>query len=434
MTLVEASWQDPSGALQTAPARMEDKSAGGACIRIKIPILVGAKLTIQWRFEQFSGTAKYCRGDGRDYLVGIQRDTTNPVPLKPAAPVSPQKAVGAPPPPPIKTQAPPQRPKEQPVLVPAARRDMAPAPAHSPATDAAGREQKPAPAIDRRDRLRLPRLPDLDARAIRHRTKSSPQSGNERKSMARKWLELPWHHHPEVRSVSAPPIADATSKPNPGNNHKENPMPHAAQATDKAPAQFDRELPSFQVELLPMEDIYRAAGIMVPPKGYSIQKVVAMLTNEHMSGLPKDTKRAAVLMALDAAGVPLDQIEQDARARRSALDFHEAQQKKQVETEWARKAEEVVQIQAELESTKAHYMARISRNLEGVAREKATFNNWVALKQQECQDMAEAIELCLKAPVSEPAGAPVAEIGMARAASAAASDAATKDSRRGEIN
>ena len=65
MTLVEASWEDQNGALRTVSARMEDKSAGGACIRINTPIEVGSRLKIQWRFEQFSGTARYCRSEGR---------------------------------------------------------------------------------------------------------------------------------------------------------------------------------------------------------------------------------------------------------------------------------------------------------------------------------------------------------------------------------
>ena len=73
--------------------------------------------------------------------------------------------------------------------------------------------------------------------------------------------------------------------------------------------------------------------------------------------------------------------------------------KKEVEAEWARKAEENVQIQVELERVKAHYMAKISRNLEGVAREKAIFDHWLAAKEQECQSMAEAVELCLKLTV-----------------------------------
>jgi hypothetical protein len=51
-------------------------------------------------------------------------------------------------------------------------------------------------------------------------------------------------------------------------------------------------------------------------------------------------------------------------------------------------------------------MARINRNLEGVAREKASFEAWVALKQKESQSMAEAAELCLKPPAATPATTP----------------------------
>src|SRR5258706_11836739 len=95
MTMVEASWEDPDGVAQSATARMEDKSRGGACIRIKTPIGVGSKLSIQWCFDQFSGTARYCRSEGREYLVGIQRDTTKtPVPNNAVpANVPPQKSV-----------------------------------------------------------------------------------------------------------------------------------------------------------------------------------------------------------------------------------------------------------------------------------------------------------------------------------------------------
>jgi len=193
-------------------------------------------------------------------------------------------------------------------------------------------------------------------------------------------------------------------------------MPHLTQAPEKAPVHSAREIPAFQVELASMEDIYRAAGIMAPRKGYSIKKVVEMLNSEHMSGLAKEMKRVALLMALDAAGVSIDEVLQDARTRQQALDAYEAAQKKQVEGEWTRKAEEIAQIQEELESVKAHYAARISRNQEGVAREKATFNAWLNLKQQECQSMAEAAEMCVKpAPVPEPTGAPP-EVSLAKAA------------------
>ncbi len=180
-------------------------------------------------------------------------------------------------------------------------------------------------------------------------------------------------------------------------------MPHAPAFEEKPVTRGTVNAPAFDVELAPMDDIYRAAGILPPRKGYSIKKVVEMLNSTHMAGLSSEMKRVALLMALDAAEVPIDEILRDAKARQDALDNYEATQKKQVEAEWARKAEEVIQIQAELETIKAHYSARISRNLEGVAREKATFNDWLALKKEESESMAQASELCLKSPLAEPA-------------------------------
>ena len=223
--------------------------------------------------------------------------------------------------------------------------------------------------------------------------------------MRHKWLELAhWRNKQDGLSGSG----NGNSK---GKGEKGNPTPQVAPPTERTPADPAEESgASFQVELLPMEDIYRAAGIINPRRGYSINKVVEMLHSEHIRGLSKEMRRAAVLMALDAAGTPIDEVLQDAKARQDALDSYEAEQRKQVEAEWARKAEENVQIEAELERVKAHYMARISRNLNAVAREKATFSSWLAMKQQESQRMSEAAELCLKSTVSTPADGPLSEV------------------------
>jgi len=234
--------------------------------------------------------------------------------------------------------------------------------------------------------------------------------------MKRKWLELPWHKKRESLNVSGPRNSEANSNKNGnGNNEKENLMSQQTQPMQKIPVRCAQETPKFQVDLSPMEDIYRSAGIVDPQRGYGIHKVVEMLRSEHICNLSKEMKRAAVLMALDTAGIPIDQVRENAKARQDALDSHEAQQRKKVEAEWARKAEEVVQIQAEMESMKEHYKARIVCNMEGVTREKATFASWVAVKQQECQSMAEAVELCLKSPVSEPANAPATNASMVKA-------------------
>jgi hypothetical protein len=222
--------------------------------------------------------------------------------------------------------------------------------------------------------------------------------------MGRNWLEkAPWNNKQESVAVTG-------QQDGPGNQGAQESVDVPALSTREKPArersareksvmERDESSSGFQVDLLPMQEIYRAAGVVSPHKGYSVHKVVEMLHSEHIRGLSTELKRAAVLMALDAAGVALEQIQQDAKARQDALDRYEAEQAKQADAEWARRAEENEQIQAELERVKAHYMARINRNLEGVAREKATFNEWLTQKKQESDSMAEAVSLCAKTPL-----------------------------------
>ncbi len=148
-------------------------------------------------------------------------------------------------------------------------------------------------------------------------------------------------------------------------------------------------------ELQAFEEIYRAAGIKGPRLGYSIGKVIEMLQNEHIRNLATETKRASLLMALDAAGVQVDEVLQDATLRQRAINSYEAIQRKHLEEYEARKAQENCAIQAEMERVSAEYAARISNNLEEVAREKDSFRKWVSKKQGEAQRISEAVALCV---------------------------------------
>ena len=412
LTRVEVSWQDAAGTMQTAVARMEDKSAGGARIRVSLPIDAGIRVRIQSRLNNFSGTARYCRAEGREFLIGIQRDDAHSAnsDRSVATKVPPQtipqiiKSTGSAPPvvptvacPVPKTQSPPTQPESGEVL------SVHPNVANTPANFGA---------------LSLAELTILVRNELQTQlqTKQPPtQAAKGDKPMRSKWLELPWRKKPDNPSLGGPEDGEASSdEDNNDISAKENDMSDLTQPAHKPPVRSAREVPTFQVDLSPMEDIYRSVGIMNPPRGYSVNKVVEMLNSEHIRNLSSEMKRAALLMALDAAGTSVEQVQKDANARQNALDSHEAQQRKQVEAEWARKAEEIIQIQAEMESIKAHYMARISRNMDGVARQKATFADWVSSKQQECQGMAEAVELCLKAPASTPLSTPASEVSLVK--------------------
>jgi hypothetical protein len=160
-------------------------------------------------------------------------------------------------------------------------------------------------------------------------------------------------------------------------------------------------------DLQSMEDIYRAAGIMNPRMGYSVSKVVEMLNSDHIRGLSNDAKRAAVLMALDAAGISIEEVLRDATLRRDALSAYETGQRKQFEEYWARKIEGTTQIQAEMDRVTAQYLERINRDLEEVAEEKSAFARWQTMKQREAEQISEAVKLCSKPSPAEPPSEPV---------------------------
>src|ERR1700733_12432203 len=74
MALVEVSWEGEDGTRAHVSASMENRSASGACIRLRKPISVGARVKIRRQWEEFSGFAVYCRRDRMEYVVGMKRN------------------------------------------------------------------------------------------------------------------------------------------------------------------------------------------------------------------------------------------------------------------------------------------------------------------------------------------------------------------------
>ena len=421
MILVEATWEDQSGRVQTARARMENRSAGGACIRLKTRIGVGARLRIQGRWEQFSGVARYCRSEGREYLVGIQRDAAqSAIPKRLVAKEASQREGVR------STEAPvsaarverlPQRAENKQREIPIEKQKVESVPITSVASAATAMPPREAgQETETRDSPHSAKPQEIGTFRRREQETEQPptgkEAGKERTYMQRKWFEMV-HRGDKRDSVSGNGNGDSNGN---GVGEAVNRAPVAAAAVEQRspePAEEGDETP--QVELLTVEEIYRGAGIMNPRKGYSIGKVIEMLHSEHICGLSKEMRRASVLMALDAAGISVDEVLKDAKVRQDAIDTYEAEQRKQFEAMLAQKAEENVQIQAELERVKARYAERLRRNLDGMAREKATFGNWLTMKQQESQSMMEAVETCLKPPAAEPPDSSIPDVSLVEA-------------------
>src|SRR5215510_4176530 len=139
------------------------------------------------------------------------------------------------------------------------------------------------------------------------------------------------------------------------------------------------------------DEIYKAAEIPSAPQGYSILKVAEMLQSEHIRSQPTDVKRSSVLVALDAAGVDIKDVIQDAVRRDRALDGYERVQQRAVEEMEARKSKENSQIQADLDRLIAEQRVKIQKNNDDVTQAKEKFFGWRLKKQQEEKKISDTV-------------------------------------------
>ncbi len=400
MARAEVVWEVQPGDWRGAVAKIEDVSLAGACIRLSVPIGVGEKLKIKWRKEQFSGITKYCRRDGGDYVLGVRRETseseaqngvlpheaTTSLPAASSAKIqdapahydtkvqeSP-KARLAPAPAPIAVTAPPS--PIAPEALPKAANESEAANKSAPPSDPSSKHS-PEPDASRSD--------ELHAR--------EPSQRQERTIVFNKLLNRgPERQQQKVQEE----ISDDTKARVISTSAKASRENHT---TSNAKASG---LPSNQGSLLSLQDIYLAVGIMSSRLGYNIDTVSEMADSDHMRGMSNDVKRASILMALEAAGIPVSELLQDGSKRLNALNSYEAAERKRFEDYETKKSQESAQIQAEIEQMTAHCLERIKHNLGEVTLAKDAFLNWQTTKQKEAQRISDAVALFSKSTAVEP--------------------------------
>ena len=128
---------------------------------------------------------------------------------------------------------------------------------------------------------------------------------------------------------------------------------------------------------------------------FGITKVVEMVNSQHLSGLSPDAKRCAVMMALEAVGVGIEELLQDAVVRQRALADDEQERQTTLRRFEEGKADENAKLQAELDGVTARFLSQMQANLDEVAREQDKFRFWQRKKQQETQQIAEAAAVCV---------------------------------------
>jgi Asp-tRNA(Asn)/Glu-tRNA(Gln) amidotransferase A subunit family amidase len=138
-------------------------------------------------------------------------------------------------------------------------------------------------------------------------------------------------------------------------------------------------------------EIYAAARIATPAHGYSILKIAEMLESEHIRDLPAEVKRKSILVALDAAGVKLEEIVEDAVQRDRALDAYERILEKELEELRRAKQTENQRLEQEIEQRLRELRGRIEENSKEVYREQEALSAWRAAKRAEEDRIARAV-------------------------------------------
>jgi hypothetical protein len=369
MAVAKVTWEDEDETIHTAPATIEDTSLSGACFPLKIPIRPGTRVDVSWCRDDFSGTTKCCREDHGEYLVGMQRDgiaskaVTQMVP-KPLAPSARPLDV-----PPVRkdiarvheadrsdvqeverpvvregkrtvvqeVEKPSERKMQKQERIALQRMDIiavsSPVPAMTENFPPAQRgvirrgtvvpipKPKPLPLM----RITFPpaeiQMPVIGFEIALDNWEDEEEAREATEASAQYQKRTTSIFEEQYRKRTTSIFEDRTEMPNKwlnlgtkgqekdGANGARTGSPGAISAAHFSQGMAgDTTVAPPRGDLLLLEDIYPTPGIMEPRMGYSISKVVQMLSNDHLRGLGDEVKRASVLMALSAAGIPLGDI------------------------------------------------------------------------------------------------------------------------------
>lgn len=159
---------------------------------------------------------------------------------------------------------------------------------------------------------------------------------------------------------------------------------------DPPPDNATAKLPGF-------DEIYRRSTFKTNNKmaEWHILKIAEMLNSEHLRGLSPAAKHSALMMALEAGGVAVEDMLQDAVQRQRVLnEFEDAQLRRLQEIE-AVKLRENERLTAEMEAQCAKYRTRIAAGVEEIERQHQIFREWQEQKEREQRRIADAASACV---------------------------------------
>lgn len=140
-----------------------------------------------------------------------------------------------------------------------------------------------------------------------------------------------------------------------------------------------------------LEALYRSAKISTPAHGYTVLKVAEMLHSEHIRALPAEVKQKSIMVALDAAGVKVADIVEDAVQRDRALDTYERVLQKALEDLRTQKDLENKRLEEEINQRVSELREQIAGNRAEIDKEQRDLEKWRVRKRLEENRIAEAV-------------------------------------------
>lgn len=182
------------------------------------------------------------------------------------------------------------------------------------------------------------------------------------------------------------------------------------------PQAYDAKLPDLPPSRLPAEimdfgEVYREARVEPPAHGYGIDKIESMLNHPRLVALRPEQRSAAVLAALEAAGVEFTDVLRDAVVRDQAIERFALAKESEMQAERMRAEEAVLRARQELDAFVTEKRAEVERLRREIKEAEALFAEIQERRRVEERRILEVSDHLSDAPLAArdealPTGAP----------------------------
>ncbi|MBI3549702.1 MAG: hypothetical protein HY078_11740 [Elusimicrobia bacterium] len=142
----------------------------------------------------------------------------------------------------------------------------------------------------------------------------------------------------------------------------------------------------------PFQKIYDAARIAVPEHKFTVEKIGEMLAHPKLASLAREAKAAAVLVALDAQGVSINSVLEDAVKKDRALDIFEKVQRDHLKQSVQAKEEENRRLVEEIEKVTREKQKLIEDNKKAIVDIQAKAADWLERKRAMENNLHEIVQ------------------------------------------